>query len=570
MIKNIFRVVVTLDRKSAALFMVSTLVASSALILDFIWIFVLAAAVDAQTGAGSSSFFDIASGISLEGELGESKFLFDHFLYLFLFVLIASYVFKAIDAYLKPFAAGYCAAHLIFREILMASDDGRIKRDEKEFLHSLMGPLGDQLQRHFFTPIIDLCAIALLLLFLTPIVVLGFGVDVIIYGTIGFALYLFLYLCLKQKAASVGSAMAVDGIKANEALGFYSDNFRDLVRDNNVLGLLAKMRGSLVSVKRNGAMTRVLSILPKLTVELIGFLIFGLVFLGGNGGDLLAQVGLMVALLLGVQKVSPQLSRIFSCLTLLHVGLRVINRLSSNPKFLHTSIPDWINSVLSTRHHLAMLDDDVLFCVRLESISFSKNFETKCRLNFDVKPGDILAIAGISGAGKSTIMDLIAGLAGDFEGEISLNAKYFSNFQNFRTSSFYLFQGRNTLSLEILQKTVPELLRTERRPMVEAFGILGLCESIVSDPKYSCSDQQERYSSSLTTSGGEAQRLLLAHALLSGKKVLLVDEGFSGFGSEQAAKILSYLQMYFEDVAVILVSHDADIQKLCNRVVCLG
>ena len=106
--------------------------------------------------------------------------------------------------------------------------------------------------------------------------------------------------------------------------------------------------------------------------------------------------------------------------------------------------------------------------------------------------------------------------------------------------------------------------------MVEAFGILGLCESIVSDPKYSCSDQQERYSSSLTTSGGEAQRLLLAHALLSGKKVLLVDEGFSGFGSEQAAKILSYLQMYFEDVAVILVSHDADIQKLCNRVVCLG
>ena len=570
MIKNIAQVIVTLDRKSGAFLLASTLVAFTALIFDYIWIVALAAAVDAQTGAGGSSFVDFASGISLADEIGESRFLFDHFLYLFLLVLFASYVFKAIDAYLKPFAAGYCAAYLIFREILVASEDGRIKRGEKEFLHSLMGPLGDQLERHFFTPIIDLCAIALLLLFLTPIVVAVFGVDVIVYGAVGFTIYLFLYVCLKQKAASVGSAMAVDGINANEALGFYSDNFRDLVRDNQVLVLLAKIRESLVSVRRNGAMTRVLSILPKLTVELIGFLIFGLVFLGGNGSDIVAQVGVMIALLLGVQKVSPQLSRIFSCLTLLHVGLRVIKRLSNNPKFPNTSIPDWINSVLSTSHQVALLDDDVLFCVRLESITLFGNFDTKCKLNFVLKTGDILAIAGISGSGKSTIMDLFAGLAGEFDGEISLNSKYFSNFQDFRKYSFYFFQGRDTLSLEILQNTVTNLLQPEYRPMAEAFGLVEVCESIASNVKCNADDHQEKYSSLVTTSGGEAQRLLLANALLSGKKILLVDEGFSGFGSDQAAQILRYMRTYFEDVAVILVAHDADIQNLCNRVVRLG
>jgi ABC-type lipoprotein export system ATPase subunit len=364
--------------------------------------------------------------------------------------------------------------------------------------------------------------------------------------------------------------MAVDGINANEALGFYGDNFRDLVRDNHVLVLLAKMRESLISVRRNGAITRVLSILPKLTVELIGFLIFGLVFLSGNGNDLVAQAGVMIALLLGVQKVSPQLSRIFSCLTLLNVGLRVINRLSGNPKFPHTSIRVWINSVLSTRHQPAMLDDDVLFCIRLESISCSENLDTKCKLNFELKTGDVLAIAGISGSGKSTIMDLIAGLASEFDGEILMNSKYFSNFQDFRNFSFYLFQGRDSLSLEILQDTVTKLLEVEYRPMAEAFGIIEVCQSIESNAKQSCFDQQDKYSGSLTTSGGEAQRLLLAHALLSGKKILIVDEGFSGFGSDQAAKILGYLRMYFEDVAVIIVSHDTDIQKLCDRVVRLG
>ena len=188
-------------------------------------------------------------------------------------------------------------------------------------------------------------------------------------------------------------------------------------------------------------------------------------------------------------------------------------------------------------------------------------------IGFELNKGSFLAIYGASGAGKTTILRILAGLMVPDDGIISFRGEsWLDTTQNkilppqkrgigFVFQDFALFPNRTVRgNLDFaLAKGQP---KTEIDELVSIMGLEEL---------------QKRYPSTL--SGGQQQRVALARALVQRPKLLLLDEPMSAFGNEMRASIQNYiLELHKKyNLTTILVSHDiAEIYKMADRVLVLN
>ena len=191
------------------------------------------------------------------------------------------------------------------------------------------------------------------------------------------------------------------------------------------------------------------------------------------------------------------------------------------------------------------------------------NFNLKVHLT--VAPGVVLAITGENGSGKTSTLDMIAGLLACTTGKISLNGKVFDDsttnrfVQPEKRGVSTVFQGGGLFSHMTVEKNVTfgrgAAFRNTPRfdSAVEQFNLTGLLSRKPS-----------------TLSGGQRQRVALARAFLAPSEILLLDEPTTSLDATSRVEVRSAMKTLFETYngVVVLVSHDADeIAELATNVV---
>lgn len=183
------------------------------------------------------------------------------------------------------------------------------------------------------------------------------------------------------------------------------------------------------------------------------------------------------------------------------------------------------------------------------------------KAKFDLKDGEILAIYGKSGAGKTTILRLIAGFDKPDFGEIKFKDKIIFNDKIFVKPQFrnigYIFQD---YALFENMSVFKNLLYAKNDPKF-ALELLKMAE-ILHLKNYEIS----------ALSGGQKQRVALARAIMLKPKILLLDEPLSALDNKIRTKLQKFLQIINEKfkISMILISHDtAEIYKLAKRVLVL-
>jgi sulfonate transport system ATP-binding protein len=171
-------------------------------------------------------------------------------------------------------------------------------------------------------------------------------------------------------------------------------------------------------------------------------------------------------------------------------------------------------------------------------------------VNLTVGCGEIVALIGRSGSGKSTLLRILAGLDSGAVGEVDVPERVSVAFQD----------ARLLLWKRVRENVVLGLRGEDRLRIAEAaLAEVGLGNHARAWP--------------LTLSGGEAQRVSLARALVRGPELLLLDEPF---GSLDALTRLTMHQLVLDlwgrhRPAVLLVTHDVDeALALADRVVLLA
>ena len=188
-------------------------------------------------------------------------------------------------------------------------------------------------------------------------------------------------------------------------------------------------------------------------------------------------------------------------------------------------------------------------------------------VDFDMQPGEFVAVMGPSGCGKSTLLNLVAGLDTPTDGEIvlageSLVGKSEDQLAIMRRKHIgIVFQFFNLLeSMSVLENvTLPAVIAGAPRKRAESrardlLDLLGLADKTKEAPG--------------VLSGGQRQRLAIARALANEPTLLLADEPTGALDSEGGHEVLElFRRLHAGGQTILLVTHDDDVAEAGDRIV---
>ncbi len=194
--------------------------------------------------------------------------------------------------------------------------------------------------------------------------------------------------------------------------------------------------------------------------------------------------------------------------------------------------------------------------------SYSNKYLFK-NLDFSIKKGEMVAITGPSGVGKSTLLNIIGLIDKPDSGEVVIcsNKNPFDKekvkLKLFRDNIGYLFQNYALVDNYTVSKNLDIALeyvknKNKKRLKEEALEKVGLLDKL--------------NNKIFELSGGEQQRVALARLMLKERDIILADEPTGSLDEDNRDIILKLLkQLNDEGKTIVLVTHDKTVANMCNR-----
>jgi len=204
-------------------------------------------------------------------------------------------------------------------------------------------------------------------------------------------------------------------------------------------------------------------------------------------------------------------------------------------------------------------------------------------VSFELYPGEILGLIGPNGAGKTTLINLITGFLEPDEGEIYFAGEPITGEPPEKLARLGIARTFQHLQifpeLSVLENILLGLTRRVRRRFWhDLFGLRRAKEeeAYFRDEAQRILEEFGLSSLAETQAGilpyGEQRRVVLARALVSRPRLLLLDEPAAGLSPAEGRELLSLLKRVREQgLSVLLVDHDVElVLGICNRVVVLA
>ncbi len=197
-----------------------------------------------------------------------------------------------------------------------------------------------------------------------------------------------------------------------------------------------------------------------------------------------------------------------------------------------------------------------------------KKFITCNHVNLNIKPGELVAIIGGSGAGKSTVLNCMCGYLNPSQGEVYINGvNLYQNFDFLKKIIGYVPQSDivydNLTLYDMLHYTAKLRLPSDISQEEQDAAISRAIELVELTEK--------RDSLIKSLSGGQRKRASIAVELLSDPNLLFLDEPASGLDPGTERNLMQSLrEMANNGKTVILVTHSTLQLKLCDKIVFMG
>lgn len=184
-------------------------------------------------------------------------------------------------------------------------------------------------------------------------------------------------------------------------------------------------------------------------------------------------------------------------------------------------------------------------------------------ISFGVEKGELVVVLGPSGAGKTTVLNILGGMDTPTRGEIIVDGKHIENFNKRELVTYrrhdigFVFQFYNLIqNLTALENV--ELSNQMSKETLDA-------ETVLKD--VGLSKRMHNFPSQL--SGGEQQRVAIARALAKNPKLLLCDEPTGALDSKTGIKVLEVLQNTSRryNMTVVIITHNVIIAGIADKVI---
>ncbi len=232
-----------------------------------------------------------------------------------------------------------------------------------------------------------------------------------------------------------------------------------------------------------------------------------------------------------------------------------------------------VNAILDTEPEIAD-SPDVLTVDRIEGriefrdLTFSYNGGAEPvldHINLAIRPGETVALIGRTGAGKTTLVNLIPRLFDPEREELFIDGMEIHSvpLKVLRGSIGYVPQDTFLFSDTVRENMAFGRLGADEEKLIDVAKVAQIWEEIASFPQGLETRVGER---GVTLSGGQKQRLAIARALLLDPPVLILDDCFSSVDTDTEAQILEDLEPILHEKTTILVSHRVSTVKRADRI----
>ena len=185
-------------------------------------------------------------------------------------------------------------------------------------------------------------------------------------------------------------------------------------------------------------------------------------------------------------------------------------------------------------------------------------------VSFEIQQGEFVIIAGASGAGKSTILNLLGGMDTVSEGRIIVDGREISSYKEKDMTLYrrydvgFVFQFYNLVQNLTLRENVELATQICKKPLDidETIELVGLKDRMFNFPSQ--------------LSGGQQQRVAIARALANRPSIMLCDEATSALDTMTTHSILELLKRINQELGVtlIIITHSLTVAELiCDNVV---
>lgn len=185
------------------------------------------------------------------------------------------------------------------------------------------------------------------------------------------------------------------------------------------------------------------------------------------------------------------------------------------------------------------------------------------KINFQIEEGELVVILGSSGAGKTTILNLLGGMDNCTKGTITMYGNDITKYDEKQLVGYrrhdvgFVFQFYNLLPNLTAIENVLVASQITRNPL-DAKQVL---------VQVGLESRMDHFPSQL--SGGEQQRVSIARAIAKNPKLLLCDEPTGALDYVTGKKVLKLLQKlcYETKKTIVIITHNSEIAKIANRVI---
>ena len=430
----------------------------------------------------------------------------------------------------------------------------------------------DELVLHVYRPVFNMAAYSLVLIVMSVLLVLiNPWVALLTAGLLGLLNALF-FILLRKKIALIGENI----VDANKERFISASEIFGGIKDIKLMGseeaYLSRFNKPSVHFAAGHATHQTLNQVPYYLIEAIaigGMLLVSIMLLNNAGGmhnnalgEILPTLGLYA---FAAYRLKPAVTNIFQGFTGLRFGRATVEtvygEMFSNNKpqlFLQDS-----TAQINPRHTIALED------LTYHYPGTSK--EALKALNLIIPVGSTVGLVGTSGAGKTTLVDIVLGLLRPSQGSIVVDGMPITdiNLRDWQRSLGYVSQEiflTDTTIIENIALAVPTN-DINLDQVVKCARMAQLDEFIVNElPAQYATRIGER---GVRLSGGQRQRIGIARALYHNPSILIFDEATSALDNLTEKAVMDSIEALAHHKTIFLIAHRLSTVKNCDQIVLL-
>ena len=504
--------------------------------------------------AGVINFFDATS----------AEDLILPFAVIFCVAALLGAIFRLASNYFSirvAFSISHQVATKIYRNDLKRTYATHVSANNNEVLATL----SSKLERVVFSLILQVFLLLTALLIASIILATLIYIDPILTFSVAMVCGLFYYIVilvinsvLLKESEIIAKAYTKQMKTIRESLG----GIRDVFINNAHEFYYSIFQTADYRLRRGQAINMFASMSPRFLIESLGLIIIVCAaYYFSIQTSFIEVLPMLGALAIGAQKLLPLFQQLYVAWTSLKGNYESLQDVTS---LLNESSEVSLNS---------LSNDPINFdnSIELKDISFAHDSEKKelfKNLNLKISRGDRIGIIGETGSGKSTFVDIIAGLlfpteGGVFIDNIKLNQ---GNAASWMKSLAYVPQNI-FLSDESILENIAVGVRKENIDLdliAAAVDYASLSDFVSLLPEGIHSKVGER---GIKISGGQRQRIGIARAIYKKAKFIIFDEATSALDSSTETRVMNSIYAMDESITMLVIAHRTSTLKNCTKII---